>query len=279
MKNFDINQDNLIYDNLNIYKEQEQEQINIEFIYDINYLNYKKKIFQKNISEDIILLNNLFDENICDVLINIYILKKKNKISVEQFKIFEIIFDFIINLNQINYIDHQNFFLLLIDFYKIFILSKQINIFFDQFIYKELVNYKLLINKINDLYYKLNEKILIFKIFIEFENINNINIIKQKIIYLANKLSFDLFMYYNSQEIYNIIINCFVYLNKITINNQNLLNIFLSNKDIFIKEYDKNIQNHLEIYSHDFELYIKFKINKNNIISKFSDNIIFIDKL
>ena len=286
----DNNQNNTIYDNLNIYDEQNN--ITIGVIYNTSYLTYKKKMFITNINDDFNLIVSLFDENICDILINIYILKKKNKIFEKQFKMFKLIFEYIEKINNINYIDQENFLILLIDLYKLKNICDLINIFFKNYIFKELINYKTLTDKIISIYEKLSKKIFIFRIFDELSINDNTDTIKDKIIYFARKISFDLFMFYNSHNIFELILNCFTYINDLYIylefendlyqivnKNKNLLNIFEINKNFFIKEYNKSAKKYFDIYSNDIELYIKFKINKSNIIEKFIENIEYIEKI
>ena len=284
------NQNNSLYNNLNIYEEQDN--IDIKFIYDISYLTYKKKIFTSIINENFKLIISLFDENICDILINIYILKKKNKITEKEFIMFKVIFDYAEKINNIIYINSENFFLLLMDFYKLKNLSVIIDIFFENYIFKDLINYKMLTSKINLIYNKLSEKILLLRIYDELNKTDNFNIIKNKIIYLAKKISFDLFMFYNSQNIFEIILGNFLYIENFYINgefknnsfqiineNKNLLNIFETHKIHFMKEYDKSTKKYFDIYSNDIELYIKFKINNTNIINKFIENITYIENI
>lgn len=302
--NTDDNQDNLSYDNLNIYIKQNE--IFVKFIYDASYLTYKKKIFASNINKQLELIISLFDNNICDVLMNIYILKKKNKITDKDFIIFKFIFDFVEKINNINFIDQENFFMIIIDFYKLNNLCLLIDIFFENFIFKELVNYKSLINKINDIFLKLTDLVLLFKIFNEiyklcestelvelnsYKKLNNAQhlIIKEKITYLANKTSYDMFMFYNSEKIFNSIISCFTHYNNFNINpelnnltlikNKKLLDIFESYKKIFIHEYEKNAKKCTEIYSNDIELYIKFKIDKSKLLNNIVEVITYIDKI
>jgi hypothetical protein len=288
------NDNNSRYDNFKIYNKQNNICINL--IYDISYLTYKKKIFLK-INDDYNLIINIFDENICDILINIYILKKKNKIHKKYFNIIEYLFEYIKKLNEINFLDQENFLYIILGFYKINILCVWISSFFDKYIFKELIDYKTLIDKVNNLYINLSKKILIFSVFDELYKIDEHELIIHKINYLTQKISFDLFMFYDSTEIFNEIINCFIYLNEIIssdnetllyfqkhnpdiiIKNNKLLEIFIKYKSYFIKEYDKNIANYIDIYSNDIELYIKFKVIKSESINKFIKNIIYIDNM
>jgi hypothetical protein len=295
-------QNNSIYDNLNIYEEQNN--IYIKFIYDVSYLNYKKKIFLE-INDNYNLIINLFNNDICDILINIYILRKKNKIDNTQFDIIKQIFDYIKKLNEIIFIDSENFFISLIDFYKINILSVWTNAFFQKNIFGELIKYKVLVAQINNLFLNISKKILLFKIFDELVEMNynkgeNYNdLIKQKITYLAEKMAFDLFMFYNSGEIFSMIMGCLTYFDDIILRDNDLDNlkflktyhtdiieknkilseIFKKNKTIFTDEYDKSSTKYIEIYSNDVELYVKFKIAKSEIINKFIANISYIDSI
>lgn len=283
-----VNQDNCKYNNLNIHEQQNN--ININFLYYTSYLSYKKKIFL-NINEDFKLISNLFNDNLCEILINIYILKKKNKISDKHFHNLNFIFDFIFKLETINFIDQEIFFTILNDFYIINITCIWINIFFENYIFKELIDYKMLIENITNIYLILNRKILLFKIFDEILNTDNDDLVRQKIMYLSQKLSFDLFMFYDSKKIYQIITNGFIYIKnllsdetnkeftKIIDRNNVLLNMFEKNKHIFFYEYDKNKKIFTEIYLNDIELYVKFKIDKNPKITNFIKNIKYIDQL
>lgn len=294
MDDINNNQDNIddttIYDNLNIYEEQNS--INIELIYYTSYLTHKKKMFISNMKDDFNLIISLFDVNICDILINIYILKKKNKINDKEFMVFKSIFDYVKKINDINYIDQEIFLLLLIDLYKLNNLCIVIDLFFKDYIFKELINYKRLINKIRTIYNKLNEKIFIFKIFDELNETVEPNIIKNKIIYLAKKISFDLFIFYNSHNVFEIFLNCIIDIDNFYVNlnfeknlhhtfnkNKNLLNSLKMNKGHFIKEYDKSVKKYQSVYFNDIELYVKFKINKSKIIDDFIKNILYIEEI
>jgi len=296
----DNNHNNLIYNDYNIYNEQNN--IHIEYIYNISYLNYKKNIFTSSINEDYKLILSLFDENICDILTNIFILKKKNKITEKQFVAFKLIFDYAVKISNIVFIDTENFLPLLIDFYKLKNSCVIINIFFEDYIFKDLIDYKMLVDKILLIYKKLSDRILLFKICDELNKTNSSIIIKNKIVYLAKKISFDLFMFCSSQNIYDIILSGFLYIENLYINietkndeiknneiqnnkiqiikeNKNLLNVFEMHKIYFIKEYDKNAKKYFNIYINDIELYIKFKINKTDIIDKFISNIKYVESM
>jgi len=279
---------NCKYSNLNIYEQQNNKKIN--FLYYTSYLNYKKKIFL-NINKDFKLIINLFNDNICEILMNIYMLKKKNKISDKHFSNLGYIFNYIEKLDTIYFVDQENFFTILNDFYIIYIICTWIDVFFENYLFRELIDYKMLIENITKIYSTLNKKILLFKIFDEIVKTNNDDLANQKIIYLAQKLSFDLFMFYDSNKIYHIITSSFIFINNLLSNETNrefskiinrnniLLNVFEKNKHIFINEYDKNKKIFSDIYLNDIELFVKFKINKNPTITNFIKNIKYIEEL
>jgi hypothetical protein len=288
-KDYSIYNNSNLYDNLNIYDEQNN--IKINFVYYTSYLCYKKKIFL-NINEDFKSILNLFNNDLCEILINIYILKKKNKISDKHFNNLNFIFNYIEKLDTISFIDQENFFTIIIDFYIINVICDWINIFFENYMFKELIDYKMLIENISRIYLTLNKKILLFRIFDEiFDVINDNDLVKQKILYLAQKISFDLFMFYDSKKIYDLITNIFIYLNdllsdkinkdlsKIINKNNTLLSVFEKNKNVFINEYNKNKKLFTDIYTNDIELYVKFKINKNPTITNFIKNIKYIQQI
>ena len=279
---------NSIYNNINMFEEQNK--ININLLYYTSYLSYKKKIFL-NINEDFKLILNLFNDELCEILMNIYILKKKNKILDKHFSKLNYIFNYIEKLDTIYFMDQENFFTILNDFYIINVICVWIDVFFESYLFRELIDYKMLIKNITKIYLTLNRKLLLFKIFDEIIKTDDNDLIKQKIIYLAQKLSFDLFMFYDSKKIYQMITNIFILIKNLLLNETNeeftkiidrnniLLNVFEKNKHIFINEYNKNKKIFTEIYLNGIELYVKFKINKNPIISNFIKNIKYIEQL
>lgn len=283
-----IQSDNSVYDKLNIYDIQDTIMIN--FIYDVSYLNYKKKIFETNIKIIYNLISNFVDTNIFDILINIHILKKKNKLSIEQFSMLNEIYLFVEKINKIVFIDQENIFLILIDFYKINNLCSEINAFFENYIFKELVDYKMLINKIKETYFELKNKSELFEmleIFSETGSIeyldekNNNEDMKKIISKFVEKISFDLFMFYNSKSVFNILQSSFTKSGDTKYNDKNKIesNLLEINKTYFIQEYSKFSKKYIEIYSNDIELYIKFKVKKNELITKLVESLEYIDKI
>jgi hypothetical protein len=256
--------------------------LNINLIYYIDYLTYKKELI-KNISNDIDFILNFFNTEICDILVEIYILNKKKKISDNEFKLFESIYELVYIIEKINFFDQEDFLNIILIFFEIFFFVDKINIFFENFKYNDLINIKILTNRINDLYKEIsknNNLLNIFNIIINSNEDNSIEQLKK----LAKYLSFDFFMYYNSSKLYNKIIEYMEKLikkndliNNIKIN-KNLMfekkqkqfyNFFKNNKNVFINEYNTNFNKHIEIYSNfEFELKIKFKLkNKSSIVN------------
>ena len=276
---------------------EEVNLLNIDLIYFMDYLSYKKKII-KFIINEIELLTNIFDEEISDILINIFILKKKNKISEPDYKIIEPIYHLIYMLDEISYVDQEDLLNIILNLYKINILVKKISIFFENYVLNYLVNFNLFKNKINELVEKISKTnlvIIVLENFFNTDNINSneINIINQ-LKNLAKHLSIDFFMYYNSDNIYNKIMNNLLQLDGLIKNDKNdkndknklykqyniLLIIFKNYKQIFTNEYDRYRIKYLEIYStNEFDLKIKFKIKKNEKINKLVKNLNFIKEL
>lgn len=276
---------------------EEVNLLNIDLIYFMDYLSYKKKII-KFIINEIELLTNIFDEEISDIFINIFILKKKNKISESDYKIIEPIYNLIYMLDEISYVDQEDLLNIILNLYKINILVKKISIFFENYVLNDLVNFNLFKNKINELVEKISKTnlvIIVLENFFNTDNINSneINIINQ-LKNLAKHLSIDFFMYYNSDNIYNKIMNNLLQLDGLIKNDKNdkndknklykqyniLLIIFKNYKQIFTNEYDRYRIKYLEIYStNEFDLKIKFKIKKNEKINKLVKNLNFIKEL
>jgi hypothetical protein len=254
---------------------------NINLIYYIDYLSYKKELI-KNISNDIDLIINFFNEEISDILIKIYILFNKKKISENEFKLFETFFELADLIEKINFFDQEDFLNVLLLFFELNFFVDKINIFFENFKYNDLVDIKILTNSISDLYKKIsrtnNLLNILDSIIIDYNKDNSLEQLKK----LTREISFDFFMYYNSLKIYDKILEYMVRLvkkidlvNKINDNltfeknKKNFYKFFKNNKNIFTDEYDKNFNKHILIYSnYEFELKIKFKLkNKTNVLN------------
>jgi hypothetical protein len=265
---------------------------NINLIYYIDYLTYKKELI-KNITNDIDLVINFFSEEINDIIIKILILKNKNKINSKEYKIFEPIFELIDLIKIIDFFDQEDFLNLLLILFKIKISIEKINIFFDNFKFGDLVDIKIFIDGFNELFNKISKNNIFLKTLIIIISTSNENIILCEIKNLAKQISIDFFMYYNSTNLYDKILTNIEKINKInlianSINNKIEIKksegvyykLLKNNKNVFVNEYDYYINKHLEIYSnHEFELKIKFKLKKKQNIIKLFENLTYISNI
>jgi hypothetical protein len=267
---------------------------NINLIYYIDYLTYKKELI-KNISNDIELVINFFSEEINDIIIKILILKKKNKINNNEYMIFESIFELINLINPMDFFDQDDFLNLLLILFKIKISTEKIIIFFDFFKFGDLVDIKTFINGFNELFNKISKNNIFLKTLLVIVSTPYENIILSEIKNLAKLISFDFFMYYNSSNLYDKILICIEKINKTNhiiedLNNNaiekknSVKNIYYKllkyNKSIFVNEYDYYYYKHLEIYSnYEFELKIKFKLKKKQNILKLYENLTYISNI
>lgn len=255
---------------------------NINLIFYIDYLTYKKELI-KNITNDIESIINFFNEEISDIIIKILILKKKNKITNNDYKIFESIFELINILNTIDFFDQEDFLNILLTFFIIKILTEQINIFFDSFQFNDLINIKIFTDGINELFNKISKNNIFLKTLFVIISTSNEKIILNEIKNIAKYISYDFFMYYDSVCFYNKLLNYTEKLTKILNYKSNqsektiLYKLLRNNKKIFIDEYNYYFNKHLEIYSnYEFELKIKFKLKKKQNIIKLAENLKFI---
>jgi hypothetical protein len=267
---------------------------NISLIYYIDYLTYKKELI-KNMLHDIDLIINFFSEEINDIIIKILILKKKNKIDKNQYKIFESIFELINLINLFDFFDQYDFLNLLLILFRIKISIEKINIFFNSFKFNDLVDIKIFTNGFNELYNKISKNNIFLKTLLIIVSTSNENIILCEIKNLAKEISFDFFMYYNSINLYDKILESVEKINTFDEKIENLhidqaekkksvrnvyYKLLKNNKSAFINEYDYYFNKHLEIYSnHEFELKIKFKFKKKQNIIKLFENLTFISNM
>lgn len=264
---------------------------NINLIYYIDYLSYKKELI-KNISNDIDSIINFFNEEISDILIKIYILFNKKKISENEFKLFESFFELVDLIEKINFFDQEDFLNILLLFFEINFFVNKINIFFVNFKYNDLIDIKILTNSISNLYKKIsrtnNLLNILDNIVINYNKDNSLEQLKK----LAKEISFDFFMYYNSLKLYDKILEYIERLvKKIDIinkidnlafekNQKHFYKFFKNNKNIFIDEYDKNFNKHILIYSnYEFELKIKFKLKNKTSVLNLNNNLKYISNI
>lgn len=269
-----ISTNNDIYSNLYI----KNDLLNIKSIYYIDYLTYKKDLMKK-ISSDIELVDNFFSEEINDIIIKILILKKKNKISDKEYNIFKPVYNLINMLELLDFYDQYEFLKILMNIFEIKYLLKEIEYFSNSFKFSDLIDMKIFIDNFDELIGKICKNNFFLKSILLIISSNDKNTITDQMKNLAQKISFDFFMYYDSENIYDIIFssiltNCKI--SNITKKN-NYLNLVSNNKNIFMEEYNYCCESYLKIYSNcEHELKIKFKLkNKKNII-KLCENIKYI---
>lgn len=182
---------------------------NVILEYKIDYLIYKKELVT-NMANDINIIINFFSEEISDIIIGILILKKKNKINDDEFKIFLPIYNFIDLINQIDFFDQEDFLIVLINLFGIKILTNQIKEFGNNFKFQDVVNLNYLTSKINNLFNNISKNNLLLKMFDLLISSYGDKVIGQEIKSIAKTISIDFFMYYNANNIYNKILNNFI---------------------------------------------------------------------
>ena len=154
---------------------------------------------------------------------------------------------------------------------------------------------KIFTNGFNELYNKISKNNIFLKTLLIIVSTSNENIILCEIKNLAKEISFDFFMYYNSINLYDKILESVERINTFDEKIENLhidqaekkksvrnvyYKLLKNNKSAFINEYDYYFNKHLEIYSnHEFELKIKFKFKKKQNIIKLFENLTFISNM
>jgi hypothetical protein len=242
---------------------------------DIDYNIYKNKI-KKYIFVHISLIYNMFNEEFIDNFVKLYILYKKDLLESKNKKYAKLLIDFYIYLKSVEHIDQKEYFLITIKLLNIFILIQekltidlqaetddksidlcQVRLVGDKYI--KLINLPLLNKKISDCINQIAKENIVIEIFLLFINKKNKNS-KKNIIFIGEKLSFDFFMYWNSDELYNIIIK------NISISSNRLLMSIKKYKTEFKKSYNYKIHILKDIYIDQIntKLILKYKIIKNN---------------
>jgi hypothetical protein len=242
---------------------------------DIDYNIYKNKI-KKYIFAHINLIYNIFDEEFIDNFIKLYILYKKDLLESDNKKYGKLLIEFYSYLKSVEHIDQQEYFLIIIKLLNIYIFIQEkykieLNLLSDDKTidlgkvrligdkYIKLINLELLNNKISDCIKQISTENIVLEIFLLFINKKNKHS-KKKIIFIGDKLSFDFFMYWKSDELYNIIIK--------NINNSNnrLISLIKKYKKEFKKSYDFKVKILKDIYIDQIntKLFLKYKIIKNN---------------
>ncbi len=264
---------------MNDYKNNSNKKT-INMFFDIDYDNYKERI-KKYIFTHIDLMYNIFDEEFNDNFAKLYILYKKELLENNDKQYTNMLIDFYIYLKEINRIDQEEYFYLIMKLLSIYIYNQKIN---NETInhktinhktnsaeidlknvklvgnkYIKLINLNLINGKINDCVTKIaNDNIVmeLFVLFIKKENKHT----KDNIIFIGEKLSMDYFMYWDSEELYEIIKN------HISTYNNRLFASIKKYKNEFIKSYNYKMSTLKELYLDQMStIYtLKYKFMKEN---------------
>jgi hypothetical protein len=115
---------------------------------DIEYNNYKKKLIKKLFIQ-LQFIINIFDNEFNDNIIKLYILMKKNKLNSNFSTFILSLYDLVIELNNLKYIDQLDFLNIIIKLIRIYSLTLIITNNDNSTIIK-LINWTLVYNKIID---------------------------------------------------------------------------------------------------------------------------------
>lgn len=247
----------------------------VNVFYDIEYNSYKKKLM-RDIFVQVDTLFNIFDKDFNDNMIKLFILYKKNKIKNDNMKYLIIfLYDFVVELSNLEHMDQNEFLNLIIKFFKIYCLL--LNVGSDIKVGKieqevlQYINWEILNNKVVTCMDELKKTNKILEGLVELNNYNPDDDsihqnIKPIIIKLAGYLAYDFFMYYTSTEIHKIIYK------KLSVNSDanNKLNklgvLFIKYKKYFTQEYRTKLNLYKEIYDEILKCNIsKYKLNIANI--------------
>lgn len=234
--------------------------ININFIYHMDF-DFIKVITIKNIFNEIDYLVNIYNKEIRDIIIKIFIYYKKYKN-----KLFESYINLIECLSKLEYIDHCEYLKIIINIIQILINRTKIELIINDFNIK-------LENK-ND-YINIRNFNIKIKKFITINLFSN-NLLKNIILFLNNQndeeqinnistlLATEYYMYYDGLEMYNLF--CFLIKN---------------GKSQFIKKYDSIIEKINNLNDNNNSIITKkYKYNfKNNNIKNLMETLIKINNI
>ena len=236
----------------------EFDNLDINNVYNVD-IDYNKTNLIKNIFEEIDFLVNIFNAENKKLIIKLFIYNKKysNTLIDPYINLFNI-------LSKLNFIDQHEYLNIIINIIKILINAKKIEIIITEFnnnfngnlrefnkedVNKEDVNKENInIQKINKLLYKfvnnfIDKNLLIKHIILFIKNIEDEKII----INISSLLAKEYYMYYSSNEMFNLF---------------NFL--FKNHKSVFIKNYNLIIDNLNNLYEDNNLITQKFKYNFKN---------------
>ena len=233
--------------------------LNIKNIFEYDKEEYKK-IFIKNIYDEIDLINNMFSKDILIEILKIYKVSKNNN----KFKEYNNIFLKIFKILSVEFIDQYEYYLLIFSFFKLIKLEKNIlkdiktvnfNINLIIF-YDKIKKYMNLLIKKSNLIKHIND--------INKKEINNIDLQ-----YIFSSFSKDNSFYFNFNKIFDIFID------SVSINEHNK-NFIINNKNNCKKYYNETTNTIKDLYGLDNTN--KYK-NNDNIINKYINILINVNNI
>ena len=233
--------------------------LNIKNIFEYDKEEYKK-IFIKNIYDEIDLINNMFSKDILIEILKIYKVSKNNN----KFKEYNNIFLKIFKILSVEFIDQYEYYLLIFSFFKLIKLEK--NILKDIKTVNFNINLIIFYDKIKKYINLLIKKSNLIK------NINNINkkeINNIDLQYIFSSFSKDNSFYFNFNKIFDIFID------SVSINEHNK-NFIINNKNNCKKYYNETTNTIKDLYGLDNTN--KYK-NNDNIIQKYINILININNI
>ena len=269
-----INNTDNIVDSLSYKSNSKNKGIIINTNFEMEYGNYKKRLV-KEIFLQLDEIFKIFDEELNENMVKVYILILKNKIPDIILNELLVFYEFLSDLKNLEYIDQFEFIGIIIDLLKIkkslekingFLRSKQnLGVF-------SLINWNLITDKFDKIINIIGNNNIIFKNFILIDSFD-INLIKVhhediKILIrkLADSLAFDFFMYYSSSKIFKYLYNkMFVDSKNISSQSNNCVVLIIKYKKYFIEQYKIKHELFCEIY-YDIKIanISKYKYIKKN---------------
>ena len=231
------------------------ELINIH--YEMEYNNYKKKLI-KEIFSQLDEIFKIFDEELNENIVKVYILILNNKIPGIILNEILVFYEFLSDLRDLEYIDQFDYLNIILDLVKLKKSVEKINNFFIEKtnldIFK-LINWDSIKKKFEKILKVISGNNIILKILLKIDeyNIDLIKVyhndIKLLIRKLADTLSFDFFMYLSSSKIFKQLCKkLFVDIKNIDNNSNNCIILIIKYKKYFIDQYKIKYELFCELY-------------------------------
>jgi hypothetical protein len=246
----------------------------ITISYEMEYNNYKKKLI-KEIFSQLDEIFKIFDEELNENIVKVYILILKNKIPDIILNEILIFYEFLSDLKDLEYIDQYDYLNIIFDLIKLKKSLEKINNFFinkTEIGIFNLINWKFIKNKFEKILKVISEKNIILKILYKIDeySVDLIKVhheeIKILIRKLADTISFDFFMYYSSSKIFKqLYTKLFVDIKNINNISNNCIILIIKYKKYFIDQYKIKYELFCEMY-YDVKIsnITKYKYIKKN---------------